>query len=82
VLDPTALAELVHEAVAEGLAEQRPPDGLLDLAGICQLLNASAATVSRLRREGMPHLRLGVRGERPWRRGADWPKARTPHGVA
>jgi hypothetical protein len=33
-LDPASLAELVREAVAEGLAERRPPDGLLDLAGV------------------------------------------------
>jgi excisionase family DNA binding protein len=78
-LTTAELQELMRGAVEAALAEQAPqPEGLLDLAGVCQLLACSAATVTRLCREGLPHVRLGVHGERRWRRDAvlQWLEAR------
>lgn len=61
ILSPDQLAELVRNAVAEALAEQREdaPALLLDRSGIAKALGCSPSTINRLRQEGMPCVLLG-----------------------
>lgn len=55
------LRELMREAALEAVAEAAndSPPALLDRQGLARALGASASTVARLRREGMPALMLG-----------------------
>lgn len=54
------LAGLVREAVAEALtATASPAPQLLDREGLSIALGCSGSLVDKLRRRGMPHLRLG-----------------------
>ena len=61
VLRADELAVLVREAVAEAIAEHQPAAAstLLDRDGCARLLGISMGTVDRLRREGMPRVRVG-----------------------
>lgn len=55
------LRELVRSAVAEALAEERGAQkpALLDRDGLAAVLGCSSSLVDKLRRQGMPHVRLG-----------------------
>lgn len=53
------LAELVRSAVAEALDAQPAPAQLLDREALSIALGCSGGMVDKLRRRGMPHLRLG-----------------------
>lgn len=54
------LSALVREAVAEALtATASPAPLLLDREGLSIALGCSGSLVDKLRRRGMPHLRLG-----------------------
>jgi hypothetical protein len=61
VLTPEALTALVKSAVCEALAEQRedPEPPLLDRNGLAKALGCSPSQVDRLRRGGLPCVRLG-----------------------
>lgn len=55
------LAGIVRAAVAAAIAEHEPAAApkLLDREGCAQMLGVSLGTVDRLRREGLPELRVG-----------------------
>lgn len=61
VLSPEQLAAIVKTAVTEAFTEQRQDvaPALLDRNGIAQALGCSPSQIDRLRRSGMPHVRLG-----------------------
>jgi len=67
----TVLAELLRRVVREELdraiCELSPPErhpALLDRQQLAKELGVSAAKVDQLRREGIPHVQLGVGGVR------------------
>jgi hypothetical protein len=55
------LAAVVRGAVAEALASREPAPAtmLLDRNGIAEALDCSPSLVDKMRRRGMPHVRLG-----------------------
>ena len=53
------LRELVFDVVAELLSNQEPAPEYLTREALARALNVSTATVSRLRREGLPHVLVG-----------------------
>lgn len=53
------LAGLVRQAVATALEKVAPVPQLLDREGLSIVLGCSGGMVDKLRRRGMPHLRLG-----------------------
>lgn len=55
------LAAVVRAAVADALAEHEPAAAptLLDREACARMLGVSLGTLDRLRREGMPELRVG-----------------------
>ena len=53
------LAGLVREAVATAREKVAPAPQLLDREGLSIALGCSGGMVDKLRRKGMPHLRLG-----------------------
>lgn len=61
VLRADELAAVVRAAVAAALAEHEPAGvpTLLDREGCARLLGISVGTVDRLRREGLPRVRVG-----------------------
>jgi hypothetical protein len=61
VMTPEAVAAMVKTAVSEVLAEQREDTCpvLLDRNGLAQALGCSPSQVDRLRRGGLPMIRLG-----------------------
>jgi hypothetical protein len=61
VLSPDELRELVHETVTAALAEREPASTptLLDRRGLGRALGCCCDTVDKLRREGMPEVRVG-----------------------
>ncbi|MBK8998073.1 MAG: hypothetical protein IPM35_20305 [Myxococcales bacterium] len=61
VLRADELAGIIRAAVAGALADAQPATGptLLDREGCARMLGVSLGTLDRLRREGMPELRVG-----------------------
>jgi hypothetical protein len=61
VMTPEAVSALVKTAVSEALTEQREDvcPALLDRNGLAQALGCSPSQVDRLRRGGLPFIRLG-----------------------
>lgn len=55
------LAAIVRGAVADALAESHadPPPALLDRNGLAAALGCCSAQIDKLRKRGMPHVRLG-----------------------
>ncbi|MBE7480242.1 MAG: helix-turn-helix domain-containing protein [Polyangiaceae bacterium] len=61
VLRADELAAVVRAAVADALSEHEPAAAptLLDREGCARLLGISVGTLDRLRREGLPELKVG-----------------------
>jgi len=53
------LAGLVRQAVESALGERRAQPVLLDREALALCLGCSSSMVDKMRRQGMPHLRLG-----------------------
>lgn len=53
------LTELVRSAVAEALTERQAAPLLLDREGLAAVLGCSSSLIDKLRRRGMPSVRLG-----------------------
>ncbi len=58
VVAPEALAELVHAAVSEAMADARPP-ALVDRSELARQLGVSTRHVAELERRGLPVVRVG-----------------------
>lgn len=53
------LERMIESAVSRALEAQAPKPDYLDRNGVAQELGISVATVARLMKLGMPHLRVG-----------------------
>ncbi len=62
------LRAIVRDEIAAAEHPPAGPEPLLDLRGMCDWLSCSAASVTRMVRDGCPTMRLGVHGERRWNR--------------
>lgn len=74
VSTPAALREMIVGAVSEALADfaPAPVEGLLDRAELARRLGVTTRSLDRLRREGMPELRVGDVPRWQWQSVLEW----------
>lgn len=61
LVSPDDLRTMLREVVAEVIAEREPPDApaLLDRRAMASMLGVGVDTLDKLRREGLPEIRVG-----------------------
>ncbi|HTV24301.1 MAG TPA: hypothetical protein VMG12_36665 [Polyangiaceae bacterium] len=61
VLTADQLRQIVRDAIVEAFEAQKedPPAQLLDRSGIARVLGLSTASIDKLRKRGLPSIRVG-----------------------